>query len=187
MNSQSLSERNVELLGLNSEFNVGTLNPDGQPTFTKNNNQFLYSGYISGSSTSPASLNTQNTTIQVDWRRSEKNKLQANGLYHFTTQTTEEFFILKSFELVTQKTVGSIAFNTYTMKVVRGIDESSYTHTAGSLTNYNINIKKVEADQIFQFDGNKISTVSNKKVYLPVKDVIVFAGKEGMIYSGSTP
>jgi len=63
----------------------------------------------------------------------------------------------------------------------------SYSITANNTSDYNINIKKIEADQVFEFDGNKITTVSNRKVYLPLKNEIVVTGNEGLVFSGSIP
>lgn len=185
--SQSLEQSDITLLGMTSEYNRSKVPSDGFPTFVKNSNQFSFSGYISGSSTTPASLKSNIDTIQVDWRRTEISKLQVDGLYHFTTEPTEEFFILKSFELTGQKVVGGTGFNTYTLKVERGAGTKTFDHTATNTSDYNINIKKVESDQVFEFNGNKVSTLSNKKIYLPTKSTIVVTGKEGMVYSGSIP
>lgn len=172
-------------LGLNEEFNVGSSSPNGLPTFNKSTSVTLYSGYISGSSGDPATLNNTRNTIEVDWRRSEVDKLQINGLYHFMTDDTEEFFILKSFSYLSSKVVSSIPLNTYKMVVERGAGGATYSHTGGVASSYKINIKKVEASQIFQFDGNKISTLSNRKVYLPLTDLVLEVGKNGMVYTGS--
>jgi len=185
--SQSLQERTIELLAINSQYNLGRLNPDGLPTFTKNTNQFLFNGYISGSSSSPATLDTSTTNITVDWNSRELDKLQVNGLYHFTTELDEEFFILRSYEYVSSKVRETIPFNTYNIIVERGASGVSYAITATNTSDYNINIKKVEADQVFEFDGNKITTVSNRKVYLPLKNEIVVTGNEGLVFSGSIP
>lgn len=183
--SSTIKESDTITLGLNEEFNIGSVSPNGLPTYSKNTNQFTFSGYISGSAASVASLNSTESTIQVDWRRSSVNKLQINGLYHFTTSDTEEFFILKSFSYISSKTVDSIPLNTYSMVVERGADGGAKSHTADNLTEYNINIKKVEASQIFQFYGNRVSTLSNRKVYLPLTDTVVEVGKNGMVFSGS--
>ena len=181
--SQSLQERNVITLGLNSEYFKSGSSPDGQPAFSKITNQFLFDGYITGSAAATASLDKNQTELEFDWRQSAVNKLQQNALYHFTTETTEEFFILKSFEYISSKTVGGIPLNTYRVKVLRGASGIAYDHAATNTVNYKINIKKVEADQIFEFDGNKITTLSNRKIYLPLKNVVVRTGKEGMIFS----
>lgn len=185
--SQSLNSRESSkvTLGFSEEFNIGSTSPNGLPSYTKNTNRDLFSGYISGSAASPAALNNTETSIQVDWRRSEVSKLQVNGLYHFTTNSTEEFFILKSFSYLTSKTVDSIPLNTYNMVVERGAEGGANSHTADNVTYFNINIKKVESSQIFQFDGNKINTLSNRKIYLPLTDIVVEVGKNGMVYSGS--
>lgn len=185
--SQSVSSKEEAkvILGLNEEFNIGSSTPNGLPSYTKSTSATTYSGYISGSSGDVATLNNTRSTIEVDWRRSEVSKLQLNGLYHFMTGDTEEFFILKSFSYLSSKVVSSIPLNTYSMVIERGVNGATYSHEGTVETSWKINIKKVEASQIFQFDGNKISTLSNRKVYLPLTDIVLEVGKNGMVYSGS--
>lgn len=183
--SQSLQERNIEILGMNTEFNKTNINPDGTPTFTKNTSISAKSGYVSGSSGNPATLNSTDTTMEVNWLRVDIAKLQQNALYHFMTDTTEEFFILKSYELIGQSVDGFTPVNTYRITVARGASGVAFSHEGGVLSSYNINIKRVESDQIFEFNGNKLTTLSNRKVYIPLRNTIVYTGIEGMIYSGS--
>lgn len=184
--SASTLNENKILLGLNDTFNVGSSTPNGLPTYSKGTNPILFNGYISGSAAAPAELDRTTTTIDVDWRVADIPKLQPNGLYHFMTQDSEEFFILRSYTLLSgPKTVDLSTLNTYRFVVDRGASGTATSHTATSYTSNRITIKKVESSQIFQFEGSKVTTLSNRKVYLPLTDIVVETGINGMVYSGS--
>lgn len=172
--SQSLSERTLVEVGFDTYFNTkpGT---DLLPTASLPSS---VGAQISGSSGNPAEITATQTTFEAIVYKSKASNYYPGRILQITNTVVVDYVTLVKAEYVGSYDLDQDRYN---FTVERGADgiPISMTGNNNAIPAYWLNIRAVNSDRIFNFVGNKISPVENKKIYIPLTKKIIKVGPKG--------
>ena len=172
--SQSLSERTLTEVGFDTYFNT---NPgtDSLPTAS------LPPGIgaqISGSTGNAATISATQTTFEAIVYKSKVQNYYPGRILQITNTVVVDYMTLLKAEYVGSYDVDQDRYN---FTVERGADGIPIAMSGNSnvIPTHWLNIRAVNSDRIFNFIGNKITPVENKKIYIPLTRKIIKVGPKG--------
>lgn len=172
--SQSLSERTFVEIGFDSYFNT---NPgtDLLPTASL---PFGYGAQISGSTDNAATISATQTTFEAIVYKNRVQDYYPGRILQITNTVVVDYMTLLKVEYIGSYDVDQDRYN---FTVERGADSTPIAMTGNSsvIPTHWLNIRAVNSDRIFNFVGNKITPVENKKIYIPLTKKIIKVGPRG--------
>lgn len=175
--SQSLSDRTIVEYGFDNSQN---LYPSLEGVPTASFNYSSVDGAITGTLGNEAEVTTNDTSFTARMKKSRvANYKEGDILILSTGQAFDnEYIELKSITYVSNVNTD---FANYLFTFEKNIDGPFSTITGTSNSFYGINIIKIHSDTVYSFEGNKIVTASNKKLYLPLNKQVVKTVKGGKV------
>jgi hypothetical protein len=196
--SQSYSDRKLTSLGfLKSEGLPSSINT--YPDFGIRTNQFLADGEIRSSNPGTVYAKLDATQTQVTIRFNDLKNLAIGDVLSVSRisdsalpySSGSEPYVVTNYQYIEVKKIVSSTpagggYSNYTLNIVRGLTDSSedIISTSASTPLY---IFKLKADTVFQFEKNKLTKATNKLIYLPNTEQIMYLGSTGkIIYNKET-